>query len=123
AAARAGTQEIPVGILFEQIKVPRRQQYDSPNITCTSMRNAACLPARLATTVLCLSVWLAAWPRADAAEEVFITEFMASNSRTLMDRDREYSDWIEIHNSGSAPANLAGWSLTDKPWARALRYF
>ena len=27
-----------------------------------------------------------------------ISEFMASNSTTLKDEFREYSDWIEIHN-------------------------
>jgi hypothetical protein len=43
----------------------------------------------------------------------YISEFMASNSRTLADEDGEYSDWIEIYNPGTAPLNLAGWSLTD----------
>ena len=38
---------------------------------------------------------------------------MAANSRSLLDRDREYSDWIEIYNAGAEPVNLEGWSLTD----------
>ncbi len=42
-----------------------------------------------------------------------ISEFMALNNSTLKDADGDYSDWIEIHNTGAAPVNLNGWSLTD----------
>src|SRR5262245_19126850 len=42
-----------------------------------------------------------------------ITEFMASNNRTLNDEDGEQPDWIEIHNPGPLAADLAGWYLTD----------
>ena len=48
-----------------------------------------------------------------ARGEVLISEFMASNSRTLADEDGEFSDWIELHNTGPATVNLLGWSLTD----------
>lgn len=44
-----------------------------------------------------------------------ITEFMASNKETLADQDGDFSDWIEIQNIGDAPADLAGWRLTDNP--------
>ena len=37
--------------------------------------------------------------RAQLAADVVISEFMASNSRTLADRDGDFSDWIEIHNA------------------------
>jgi hypothetical protein len=47
--------------------------------------------------------------------QVQITEFMAANTRTWMDQDREYSDWIEIGNLGSEAVNLGGWFLTDDP--------
>jgi len=52
---------------------------------------------------------------------VVISEFMASNTRTLTDEDGESSDWIEIHNAGSNSVNLLNWALTDKlgdsnPW-------
>ncbi len=50
-----------------------------------------------------------------AQASVRITEFMASNGRTLADADREFSDWIELHNDGDADVDLAGWSLTDDP--------
>ncbi len=50
---------------------------------------------------------------AHAQDKVVISEFMASNIRTLADRDRQYSDWIELYNPGSTPVNLEGWFLTD----------
>jgi hypothetical protein len=53
-------------------------------------------------------------PAAVRAAEVRISEFMADNRRTLLDRDGEPSDWIELHNpSPAASVNLRGWSLTD----------
>ncbi|MCI0748296.1 MAG: CotH kinase family protein [Verrucomicrobia subdivision 3 bacterium] len=54
---------------------------------------------------------------ASAADGLFITEFMASNqgTNTLADEDGEFSDWIEMYNSGSNTVNLAGWYLTDNP--------
>ncbi|MBI4663864.1 MAG: CotH kinase family protein [Verrucomicrobia bacterium] len=48
-----------------------------------------------------------------AQGQVLISEFMANNSRTLADRDGEYSDWIELYNSGVSAMNLEGWYLTD----------
>jgi hypothetical protein len=45
---------------------------------------------------------------------ITIWEFMAKNTFTLADEDGTFSDWIEIHNSGSCPVNLNNWSLTDK---------
>lgn len=49
----------------------------------------------------------------DTHGEVYISEFMASNSRTLIDEDKEYSDWIEIYNSGQEGVPLKGWGLSD----------
>jgi hypothetical protein len=48
-----------------------------------------------------------------ARAEVVISEFMASNVATLADEDGEYPDWIELHNTGTAPVDLDNWSLTD----------
>jgi len=42
-----------------------------------------------------------------------ISEFMASNSKTLLDEDGDSSDWIEIHNPTDEAMNLSGWYLTD----------
>jgi len=44
---------------------------------------------------------------------VIINEFMAVNNSTLRDEDGEYSDWIELLNTGENEVNLAGWYLTD----------
>jgi hypothetical protein len=44
---------------------------------------------------------------------VVISEFMAANQGTRADEDGDYSDWIEIHNTGSAAIDLNGWYLTD----------
>ncbi|HXJ55586.1 MAG TPA: lamin tail domain-containing protein [Verrucomicrobiae bacterium] len=48
------------------------------------------------------------------AELVTITEFMAVNNGPLADEDGDFSDWIELHNGGTAPVNLDGWYLTDR---------
>src|SRR5882762_2916225 len=50
-----------------------------------------------------------------AQDNVVISEFMASNSRTLADDFGGYSDWIELFNAGASPVNLGGWYLTDSP--------
>ncbi len=47
--------------------------------------------------------------------QVAITEFLASNSKTLPDVDGDFSDWIEIQNTSASDVNLLGWSLTDDP--------
>ncbi|MEZ4767563.1 MAG: lamin tail domain-containing protein [Caldilineales bacterium] len=44
-----------------------------------------------------------------------INEFMAAGQDVLADEDSEYPDWIELHNRGSRPVNLLGWSLSDDP--------
>jgi hypothetical protein len=43
-----------------------------------------------------------------------INEVMASNTRTLADpADGQFEDWFELHNSGAAPADISGYTLTD----------
>jgi hypothetical protein len=44
---------------------------------------------------------------------VVINEFMSSNGTTIADEDWEYSDWVELYNSGTEAVNLAGWGLSD----------
>ncbi len=39
---------------------------------------------------------------------------MASNSTTLADEDGQFSDWIEIENSGPDSVNLENWYLTNQ---------
>ena len=43
----------------------------------------------------------------------YISEFMASNTRSLRDERGEFSDWLEIYNPSPALLNLDGWYLTD----------
>jgi hypothetical protein len=49
--------------------------------------------------------------------QVSINEFLASNSRGLIDSDGDRPDWIELFNSSGAAVSLQGWSLTDEPAA------
>lgn len=44
---------------------------------------------------------------------IFISEFMAQNTRGLQDSDGDTSDWIELHNPDALPVDLAGYRLTD----------
>jgi CotH kinase protein/Lamin Tail Domain/Immunoglobulin I-set domain len=51
--------------------------------------------------------------KAQATDDVLITEFMASNNSTLADEDGDFPDWVELFNAGTNGVNLDGWSLTD----------
>ena len=53
-------------------------------------------------------------PRQLLAASPILSEFMASNQDALADGDGNASDWIEIHNVGDAPLDLAGYHLTDQ---------
>jgi hypothetical protein len=70
----------------------------------------------LAGVLYALAVGATDWfaPTALAAELVVISEFSASNERGIVDIDGETSDWIEVANLGSDPADLDGWFLTDE---------
>ena len=43
-----------------------------------------------------------------------ISEFMASNDKTLTLANGDSPDWIEIHNPGASVIDLSGWHLTDR---------
>lgn len=46
--------------------------------------------------------------------QVYINEFMASNTSTIKDPDfNDDADWIELYNDGPAAVNLNGYFLTD----------
>ena len=46
--------------------------------------------------------------------QLYINEFMASNTSTIQDPDyKQSSDWIELYNDGTLPINLDGYFLTD----------
>lgn len=49
----------------------------------------------------------------EMAAEPLISEIMASNSSTFADEDGDFSDWIEISNTGPNAVDLDGYFLTD----------
>ena len=62
------------------------------------------------------------FPAQGLLADVVITEFMADNDATLADEDGDFSDWIELHNSGTAPVDLEGWFLFDDPEGFGWRF-
>ncbi len=60
-----------------------------------------------------LSALLAALSPSLITASPVISEFMASNTRSLQDGHGNYEDWIEIWNPDGTPVNLEGWRLTD----------
>ena len=48
-----------------------------------------------------------------AEDHLVISEFMANNTNTLLDKYGSSSDWIEIYNPTDITVELDGWSLTD----------
>ncbi len=55
--------------------------------------------------------------------ELLISEFMAINDDSLLDRYGESSDWIEVFNSSTSAADVSGWCLTDDPRDPAMWSF
>ncbi|MFK7810095.1 MAG: lamin tail domain-containing protein [Saprospiraceae bacterium] len=47
------------------------------------------------------------------SQQVYINEFLASNSNVNVDEFGEDDDWIELYNSSSSPVNIGGYFLTD----------
>ena len=52
-------------------------------------------------------------PRQLLAAQFLLTEFMASNTSTLLDEDGDTSDWLELYNAGDEVGSLEGYYLTD----------
>lgn len=50
-----------------------------------------------------------------------ISEFVARNDSGLADEDGEFSDWVEIWNSGDVVIDLGGYGLSDDP-VRPMRW-
>jgi len=48
-----------------------------------------------------------------SAENLIISELMAVNGHSLQDEDKDFSDWIELQNTGETSINLKGYFLTD----------
>lgn len=45
--------------------------------------------------------------------QIFINEVMALNTSTITDNDGNYSDWVEIYNSGPTQVDLANYYISD----------
>src|ERR1051326_6143154 len=58
-----------------------------------------------------------------AHSQVVSSKFVADNKTTLADEDGQFTDWIELYNSGTATVSLGGWSLTDDPTRQARWFF
>ena len=58
-------------------------------------------------------MWLPLLSANLVAQDVVISEFLASNGSGLRDEDGDISDWIEVHNRSGQDINLAGFALTD----------
>ncbi len=65
----------------------------------------------LRTYTLVALVWL--FTPALMAQELVISEFLASNQGGLRDEDGDSADWVELFNPGANAVDLAGWALTD----------
>lgn len=60
------------------------------------------------------SIFLLFFTLLPVSADVVISEFMASNRTSLADEDGDFSDWVEVSNTGDATVNLDGWYLTDE---------
>ena len=47
------------------------------------------------------------------SQHIVVNEFMSSNENTILDKDGESSDWIEIYNNGEYPVVLTDYYLSD----------
>ncbi len=45
--------------------------------------------------------------------QLYINEVLSSNDSSEQDEDGDYSDWVEIWNSGTEAVDLTGWGLSD----------
>src|SRR5438552_3867756 len=62
-----------------------------------------------------VGVLLALLAIAPVRGQVVINEIMADNSTTLANHAGNFSDWVELFNSGATTFNIGGYSLTDTP--------
>ncbi len=48
-----------------------------------------------------------------SAQQIYINEFLASNSNVNVDEHNEDDDWVELYNAASSSVNIGGMYLTD----------
>ncbi len=107
----AGREEVPrAGAAFRSFPgLARMGRIRSPEARWPLLRVAFAQAAGLA-----LGLLLAATLHPEVQAQLALTEFQASNVKTLQDEDGDNEDWVEICNRGEAAVDLAGWHLTDE---------
>ena len=83
--------------------------------TVPAMNPSRCLSVFGLMSLMFALGLLASAQAADVFNSAYLSEFLADNQHGLQDDDGDRSGWIELHNGGGAPVNLAGWFLTDTP--------
>ncbi|MFT5107840.1 MAG: hypothetical protein ACI9UA_003475, partial [Pseudoalteromonas tetraodonis] len=63
--------------------------------------------------IVSILTFLSLQPIANAGFSPVLSEIMAVNDSLLADEDGDFSDWIEIQNTGDMAGDLAAWSLSD----------
>ena len=93
---------------------PARDQDRHPDhfhdrMVSSSKRHAVAYLASAVATALAIAL------PGHASDELLISEFMAVNTGSLLDRYGESSDWVEIFNPSTNAVDMTDWSLTDDP--------
>lgn len=47
--------------------------------------------------------------------QLYINELQASNSKTLVDENGSYTDWVELYNAGNQTVDITGYFVSDDP--------
>ena len=69
---------------------------------------------RLATAIIKFLIFPLLFFPFQAKSQVYINEFMASNTGLIVDPDfKESADWIELYNAGPSTVNIGGYFLID----------
>ena len=68
---------------------------------------------RALLSLVVVPIWLLAETTPTVGQGVVLSELMAASQNQFADDDGDFPDWLELHNSGEAPVDLTGWSLTD----------
>ncbi|MBQ2960596.1 MAG: CotH kinase family protein [Oscillospiraceae bacterium] len=55
-------------------------------------------------------------------KDIIISEFMEKNRAVIADEDGDFSDWIELYNTGNESVNLKGWRISDNPEQKGWKF-
>ena len=88
-----------------------RVRYYVEGIAADAAATASYLPARAEADVL---TYVVLPEHAPSSDPLAINEVVASNRAGAADEAGEREDWLEVHNRGDAPVELAGYTLSDE---------